>query len=196
MPAVLASRHVGWFLGQPDTRTLAERFVASSVPPGSTVLLQPTSVQLVQSRESLVESLTARLGDATMASRKFVLRLRLDPWPAPAYRLIYLGEGGLDADKIYAGYGAFAGGRAAAAFERLGVDYVVLKRYPVEDPATEPLRSALEAHGRRLARFSPYREDVPLDRQRAHPPFLHNTDTPIGHVLERPGPIVEVWTIR
>ena len=53
------------------------------------------------SREGLVEALEANLGDARAASTKFQIQLGLDPYPSPSYRVLYLGRGGLDADKLY-----------------------------------------------------------------------------------------------
>lgn len=196
LPGFRQSRTVGIFFNQVDTRTLAQRFVETRIPAGHTILIQPYSVQVAQSRASLVEALTARLGDPGRASVKFALRLGLDPWPTPAYRTLYLGDGGLDADKIYVGYGELAEGQAPEVFRRLGVDYVVLKRYPVEDPATGPLRTVLASQGQLLARFSPYRAGTSPALQLAAPPFLHNTDTPLSPVLERPGPIMEIWAVR
>jgi hypothetical protein len=46
-----------------------------------------------------------------------------------------------------------------------------------------------------LASFSPYRPGVGAERQAAVAPFLHNTDTRVDDVLERPGPIVEIWAV-
>jgi hypothetical protein len=196
VPGLRQSAAVGLFFNQADTRTIAQAFVESRLPAGSTVLVQPYSVPLTQSRESLVEALAAKLGDPGRASVKFALRLQVVPWPAPAFRTLYLGAGGLDADKIYVGYQEFAGGRAADVFDRLGVDYVILKRYPIDDPATLPLRSSLAVQGRLLFRTSPYRPGTSPDEQAMAPPFQHNTDTPIAPALERPGPIVEVWAVR
>ena len=71
---------------------------------------------LTPSRDGLVEALTRNLGSADTASTKFQLQLSQDPYPPPAYRLIYLGRGGLDAEKIYVDPArARAGGRAGAA---------------------------------------------------------------------------------
>ena len=52
----------------------------------------------MQSRDGLVEALRNHLGDESKASTKFQLQLGIAPWPAPAYRVIYLGTGGLDVD--------------------------------------------------------------------------------------------------
>ena len=71
------------------------------IPAGASILVQPYSVPLTPSRESLIEALTQNLGGADAASTKFQIQLGLDPYPAPAYRLIWLGRGGLDAEKIY-----------------------------------------------------------------------------------------------
>ncbi|MGE3840003.1 MAG: glycosyltransferase family 39 protein [Vicinamibacterales bacterium] len=195
VPAVTQGARIGSFFRQTDTRTLAQQFVEQTVQPGMTVLVQPYSVQLTQSREGLVEALTAHLGDSRRASTKFSLRLGLDPWPQPAYRTLFLGSGGLDADKIYTDYAAFAGERGPETLRLLDVDYVVLKRYPEDDMATAPLRATLERHGRLVQRFSPYRPDAAAGAAAAAP-YEHNTDTPLDVSLERPGPIMEIWAVR
>src|SRR5205085_345834 len=115
LPAEWHSRQIGVFFQQADTRTLAQAWIETHVPPGSTILVQPYSVALTQSRESLVEALTVHLGDPRRASTKFALRLALQPYPAPAYRTIYLGDGGLDVDKIYVSPRAFGAGAASSA---------------------------------------------------------------------------------
>ena len=202
LPAGWHSRQIGVFFTQADTRTLGQAWIEAHVPPGSTILVQPYSVALTQSRESLVEALTATLGDPRRASTKFAIRLGLQPYPAPAYRTIYLGDGGLDADKIYVSPGAFSGRtrlvRSANGLEpltRLGVQYVVLKRYNTEDPAAVPLRARLMAAAARVAVVSPYRAEASdADRARVAP-FLHNTDTPWHPALERPGPGLEIWKL-
>lgn len=191
--AVRASWHVGTFFGQDDTRTIAQRFIESHVPPGSSVLVQPYSVQLVQSKASLEEALRSTIGDPRLASTKFARRLALDPWPAPAYRTIYLGDGGLDADKIYVSYEAFGDG-TLGALRRLAIDYVVLKRY--DDPLTERVASALGREADRLAVFSPFEDDAARGHLRTVEPYLHNTHTSIHPALERPGPVMEIWRVK
>jgi len=206
LPAAWHSRQIGAFFTEADTRTIAQRWIEATVPPGSTILVQPYSVALTQSRESLVEALTATLGDPRRASTKFAIRLGLQPYPAPAYRTIYLGDGGLDADKIYVSPTAFTAGPASSGtpappgtalepLTRLGVQYVVLKRYNTEDPAAVPLRARLMAAAVRVAEVSPYRAEASdADRARVAP-FLHNTDTPWHPALERPGPGLEIWKL-
>jgi hypothetical protein len=201
LPAGWQSRQLGLFFSQTDTRTLGQAWIEQHVPPGSTILVQPYSVALTQSREGLVEALTATQGDPARASTKFALRLGLDPYPAPAYRTIFLGDGGLDADKIYVSPTAFTAPAASAGthglepLTRLGVQYVVLKRYNAEDPAAVPLRARLMASAERVAVLSPYRAEASdADRARVAP-FLHNTDTPWHPALQRPGPGLEIWKL-
>ncbi|MEO5822309.1 MAG: glycosyltransferase family 39 protein [Vicinamibacteraceae bacterium] len=200
LPAAWHSHQIGRFFSQADTRTLAQAWIETHVPPGSTVLVQPYSVVLTQSRESLTEALTATMGDPRRASTKFAIRLGLEPYPAPAYRTIYLGDGGLDADKIYVSPRAFTDGPAPTGsglepLTRLGVQYVVLKRYNAEDLAAVPLRARLMAVATRVAVVTPYRAEASdADRARVAP-FLHNTDTPWHPALERPGPGLEIWKL-
>jgi hypothetical protein len=189
------SHRIGTFFAQADTRALAQQWIEASIPAGSTVLVQPYSVALTQSREGLVEALTATLGDPRKASTKFAIRLGLNPYPAPAFRTIYLGDGGLDADKIYVSPTAFTDGVGLDPLTRLGVEYVVLKRYNTEDLAVAPLRARLAAAATRVATFSPYRAEVPEADRAGVAPFLHNTDTPWDPALERPGPGLDIWKL-
>jgi hypothetical protein len=142
----------------------------------------------------LVEALTRNLGGAEKASIKFQLQLSQDPYPSPAYRLIYLGRGGLDADKIYVDPAEVAAG--LDPLRRLGVAYAVVKRYNRPDPETLPFLTVLAREGRLLARFSPYRPELSDAEQARIDPFLHNTDARIDKALERPGPVVEIWQLE
>jgi hypothetical protein len=194
-PGAAGSIRSDLFFRQTDTRTLAREYIERHIPPGSTVVVQPYSVPLTPSREGLVEALSRNLGSAEAASTKFQLQLSLDPYPVPAYRLIYLGRGGLDAEKIYVDYRDLGGTAGLQALRRLGVAFVVVKRYNRSDPETTPFLAALEREGRRIAAFSPYRPGLPeTDRTRVDP-FLHNTDARIDGALERPGPPLEIWQI-
>jgi hypothetical protein len=194
VPGSLESVRSGRFFQQPDTRTIAERFIETHVPDGSTIAIQPYSVQLAPSRAGLVEALTRNVGSAEAASTRFKLQLAQSPYPSPAYRLIYLGSGGLDADKIYVEYSQLQNG--LEALRKLGVAYVVVKRYNTEDQATARFLSALIREGRQIAAFSPYRSGVTGAEQALVEPFLHNTDSTISDALERPGPPLEIWQIH
>jgi 4-amino-4-deoxy-L-arabinose transferase-like glycosyltransferase len=191
--ALAESLHVVRFFGQDDTRTLAARIVTSQVPDGATVLIQPQSVQVAQSRAGLQEALRARLGSLDNLPTRSRLRLAVSPWPQPSYRLLWLGDGGLDEDKLYVGY-AELGPDPVATLRARGVQYVVLKRYNVADPSVTPLANALARGARRVASVSPYRDDDP--HTLAAPPFLHNLDARIDRRLVRPGPIVDIFALE
>lgn len=195
-PGALASVESDLFLRQDDTRTLAQRFIEANVPQGSTILTQPYSSVLTPSREGLSEALTRNLGSVGAASAKFQLQLSLEPYPSPAYRLIYLGRGGLDAEKIYVDPSQLGGSAGLEELRRLGVAYILVKRYNRPDPETLPFLTALSREGRRIAAFSPYRPGVSEAEQARIDPFLHNTDARIDDALERPGPPLEIWQLN
>ena len=195
MPAAEASITADLFIRRDDTRTLAQRYIEQHIPPGSTVLTQPYSAVLTPSREGLVEALTRNLGSVDAASTKFQLQLSQDPYPSPAYRLIYLGRGGLDAEKLYVDP-ADLGAAGLEPLRRLGVTYVLIKRYNKPDPETLPFLAVLAREGRRIAQFSPYRPGLSDAEQARVDPFLHNTDARIDAALERPGPAVEIWQLE
>jgi hypothetical protein len=191
LPGLVFSLRLDLFFRQADTRTIAQQFIEKTVPPGATVLIQPYSVPLTQSRDSLIEALRAHGIDPQHAPTKFALRLALNPEPSPAYRTLYLGEGGLDQDKIYLGYQD-----VGPALDSAGVQYVVLKRYNASDPAVEPLLAQLTRDGRLLTAISPYGAEADAATRARVAPFLHNTDTPYDPALDRPGPGIEVWQLK
>jgi hypothetical protein len=193
MPLTRSVGLVGFF-SQEDTRTSAQHFIETTVPAGSTVLIQPYSVVLTQSRDSLEESLRARLGSLDRLSTRARLRLAVSPWPSPSYRLLWLGDGGLDEDKIYVSYGTL-GADPIGGLKARGVHYVVLKRFERDDPAVAPLSGALRSQARLMATISPYRDEIPADAPPVAP-FLHNTDAIVDPRLARPGPIVDVYRIE
>ena len=82
------------------------------------------------------------------------------------------------------------------ALRRLGVAFVVIKRYNKPDQELSPLLTALAREGRRIAAFSPYRPGVSEAEQAQIEPFLHNTDARIADALERPGPPLEIWQLH
>jgi hypothetical protein len=192
-PALRSSVAIDLFMRQDDTRTLAQRYIEANIPAGSTILIQPYSAVLTPSREGLIEALTRNLGSAEAASTKFQLQLSLDPYPSPAYRLLYLGRGGLDAEKIYVDPLGVASG--VQPLRRLGVTYVVVKRYNKPDPETLPFLTVLAREGKRLAEFSPYKPGTSDVEQTRIDPFLHNTDARIDNALARPGPPLEIWQL-
>ena len=190
-----ASLRTDLFIRRTDTRTLGLDWINQHAPDGASVLVQPYSVPLRPSRAGLVEALTANLGAPDNASVKFRRQLDLNPYPAPSYRTLYLGDGGLDADKIYVSPSAIRA-EGLAPLRALSVTYIVLKQYNVSDPSLRPLVEALQREGQLVARFSPYPGDLEWTRFVATAPFLHNSDARIAPILERPGPIIEIWTIH
>jgi hypothetical protein len=194
-PAVYQSLRTDLFIRQTDTRTIGLAFVEANVPPGSTIALQPYSTPLEPTRESLVAALDRNLGRNVDVPPKFRLQLSREPWPTPAYNLVYLGMG-LDPEKAYVDYRELGGDAALAALRRHDVAYVVVKRYNKSDPETLPFLTALAREGRRLATVQPYRPGTSETDAAAIEPFLHNTDTRIDAALERPGPVLEIWQIN
>jgi hypothetical protein len=189
------------FFGQDDTRMQARAYIERDVPANSTILVQPYSAPLNQSREALIEALTAKLGDPSRAPLKNQLQLAATPFPTPAYRVLYVGESGKtksapgDVDKIYISPRAITPDQGLGALRAAGVNYVVLTRYGATSPVFQPVEAALQREAHRVARLSPYRSD--LDPATAPvPPFRHNGNTWIHPLLERPGPVVEIWQIE
>jgi hypothetical protein len=195
VPGLLGTLRADVFIGQTDTRTLAREFVESRIPAGSSFLVQPYSVPLRRSRDAFVEALKSNLGSVERASIKFRMQLDAGPYDPPTYRMIFLGDGGEDPDKIYVSPRAFFGSVGLAPLRPFNIDYVVLKRYNVDDPAMQPLADALPGRAELVARFSPYRTDVPPEVRARVRPFLHNMAMRIDPALERPGPIVEIWRV-
>jgi hypothetical protein len=121
--------------------------------------------------------------------------LALSPYPEPSYRLVYLGDTGLDKDKIYVLPSEFTAAAGLEPLRRRGIDYVIVKKSNVPNPEIQGLEEALAREGRKLAEFTPYRAGTtPSDRARV-PPFLHNTAAVIHPELERPGPALEIWEV-
>jgi hypothetical protein len=196
IPSLAGSVRAGTFFRQSDTRELAETYIRQHFAPGTTLAIQPHSVVLTATRESLVEALSRSPGGAESASRKFQLQLSLDPYPSPGYRLVYLGRPGLDPDKVYVDYAGLGGTVGLAPLKAAGVAFVVVKRYNNPDPATLPFLAALAREARQVTAFSPYRPGTSAAEQARVEPFLHNTDTPIHGALERPGPMLEIWELN
>lgn len=203
-PGAMDSLRLDRLFQQTDTRTLGLEWIERHVPSGATVLIQPYSVPLTQSRDSLVEALTHHLGSTDRASTKFALRLALKDDGRPKYRTLFLGDGGLDVDKIYLSPQALGGDAGLARLRTAGVQFVVLKRYNAQDlrgaqgeaaDPTRPLHDILAAHGRLRADITPYGPDVAADVRARVAPFEHNTDTPYDAALARPGPGLEIWEL-
>jgi uncharacterized membrane protein len=175
------------FIRQTDTRTLALRYIEQHLPAGATILTQPYSVPLEPTAGVLDEAVSKSGREMPTKTR---LQLARQPYPSPAYRIIYLGRG-MDVDKLYLPYEELT----REALRRENVAFIVLKRYNDGAPATMSLLAALAGKGRRIAVFSPYSYAAGADGTPPAEPFLHNSDARITAALERPGPVVEIWQV-
>ena len=162
LPGLVDSIRADLFFRRADTRTLRPEASNARIPAGSSVLVQPYSAPLTSSREALVEALTQHVGSTAAASTKLQLQLSLDPYPAPAYRVIYLGRGGLDVDRLYVDPSDLGGEKEApgsypppaAWHSSSSSDTMSRIRSFV------PFVAALAREARRIAVFSPYRPGV------------------------------------
>ena len=109
------------------------------------MLVQPYSVKLTQSRAESPRGPRGQPGGPTRAIGKFALRLGLAPKPSPAYRTIFLGDGGLDADKVYVSP-RVSSPHPRRAWSRsidFGVQYMVLGTPRYRGLPVAPLRAAI-----------------------------------------------------
>jgi hypothetical protein len=185
--AGVESLKIDAFIRQADTRTLALDYIRTAIPSGATILTQPYLVPLEPTADVLREAVDR---SGREMPTKTSLQIARAPYPAPAYRLIYLGQG-MDTDKLYMPYE----GLSLGSLRRENVAFLVLKRYNDGAPATMSLLAALAGKGRRIAVFSPYSRSAGADGTPQAEPFLHNSDARITSALERPGPVVEIWQI-
>lgn len=187
---LLYSIAIDRFFSADDTRTIARRWIEQHVPTGSAIALPTGSVQLVQDRQMLERALVRNAGSVGRASRRFQSMLALDPYPAPAYALVYLGRGGLDQDKIFQDPDVLVRDQDLGQLRQAGVRYVVLKQFsPLE---SDPLRPLLAAQGRLVFRISPFNDRAGADSAAQLPDY----DVRPSLDVDRAGPIVEVWELR
>jgi hypothetical protein len=194
LPGLRLSIQSNLFFAQDDTRGVAKAFIEQVIPPETTILIQPQSAPVHMSRQALIDALRLHLGDESRASVKFQYQMAANPYPTPAYRLVFLGDGGQDVDRTYISLRDFEG--SLEPLREQGIEYVVMKRTNVPNPDTALIEQALERGATRMATFSPYRPGVPADVQAATAPYFHNTATRIVPELERPGPTVDIWKIQ
>jgi hypothetical protein len=171
-----------------DTRTLARRWIETHLPDGAGVAIEPYSVPLSPTRGRLEEALTRNVGAADRAGYRARVQLRREPYPAPSFRITFLGAGSRDEDKIYVDAAAVEPDQAIEGLRREGVEYVVLKRFsPAE---STPLRDRLARDARLLHLVSPFPNGGPADHVQ-----LPDYDIPPSTSVSRPGPILEIWQL-
>ena len=192
IPGLRSSVRVVEFFAQPDTRSLARGFIEREIPPGASVLMQPYSAPIHRSRESLVEALRANLGSEGHASIKFQLELAVDPPLQPAYRTIYYGDGGTDADKIYVLPQEFEETPGLSPLRDRKIGYVVLKRANTPNPETAALEAALAREAVRLRTFSPVPPGRSARRTGAHRTFPSQCERFAW--IQRSSGLAPLWT--
>lgn len=195
LPAGWSSHQLGRFFEQNDTRTLAQQWIEANVEAGATVLVQPYSVPLHRTRAALGEALERSFPSLQDVPPRFERELRFAGADSAAYRLIYLGDGGLDVDKIYVSPVAVEAADSLEPLRTLGVRWVVMKRYNEPNPSLASFDRALAREGRLITMFSPYHAESGQDGRTTVAPFEHNEDALRHPALERPGPVIELWRI-
>jgi hypothetical protein len=186
-PAMLAVL-MNHLMTQTDTRTLAREWIHTHVPAGAGIAVQPYSVPLTPDRDWLAEVVRRQTGTLANAGYRTRRQLARSPYPAPAYRLIHLGVGGLDEDKIFRDPAELIAPGGLDRLRRDEVSIVVLKRFVV--PEADPLRDRVRAEGRLLFRASPFRDGEEGVAQ------LPDYDIRPSLDVVRPGPIIEIWELR
>jgi len=170
-----------------DTRTTAKRWIAANVPDGAVVAVQPYSVPLETDRQWLAETIE-RQAPGTPPGARARGQLSRNPYPTPAYRLIVLGEGGLDRDKRFLPPRRVLEAQGLAALDAHGITHVVLKREDPERP--DALRDRIARDSTLLFRAWPY-----TTAEASVPPIQPDHDGRPTPASLQPGPIIEVWRL-
>jgi len=174
-------------MGQTDTRTLAMQWIESRVPAGAGVAVEPYSVQVPATRAQLLAALEAAGIKPEHAGRRSRTMLARNPYPAPAYRLYYIGERGMDEDKIYLAPASFARRAGWTGPSGVCLDAIVLKR--AAPRGDNPLSRLVARYARKTHEESPFVD--PADE--AGIGFLADFDVRPSSAVTRPGPVLEIW---
>ena len=184
-PLALSVRAV-YLLRQTDTRTLAREWMHAHVPAGAPVAVEPYSVQLRPTRERLVEALANAGLRPGQAGRRSAMLLARTPYPSPSYRLFYIGDRGMDEDKIYLPPEWFTRTEPGSREPGACVEWVVLKSAAPAGPS--PLAPFVARSGTLVHRETPFVEaGLPADG------WLPDTDVTPSLRVTRPGPLIEIW---
>lgn len=171
-----------------DTRTLARDWILEHGKVGGAVALQSYSVPLPQTRESLIESLTANRAEAEIPGRgKFSHLASIAESRTRGFRLYFIGRGD-EKDRIYFDYEALVSSHLAPLRAR-GVAFVALRHSPGAPARVEALFEEVRRQSDLAARFL-HSEEPSLH------PYLDNEDWPPLGALARKGPLVEVWSLE
>jgi hypothetical protein len=184
-PLALSARAV-YLLRQSDTRTLARDWIHRHVPDGASIAVEPYSVQLQPTRGRLIEALANAGLRPDQAGRRSKAMLARTPYPSPSYRLLYIGDGGMDEDKLYLPPEWFTERKTSTGAHTACVEWVVLKSAAPAGP--NPLAPLVAQSGVLVHRETPFVEPgLP-----AHG-WLPDTDVTPSLRVTRPGPVIEVW---
>lgn len=170
-----------------DTRTLAREWIAAHVEAETVVAVEPYSVPLEPTRDWLAETVATTRGSLDRAGYRVRTWLARSPYPAPAYRVFHIGDGGLDEDKRYMSVAQMSTREGRDALRARGPAYIVLKRFARRE--SNPLRDALAGHATLVHTVSPFASDAGELAQ------LPDYDIPPTRDVERPGPIIEIWRL-
>jgi hypothetical protein len=170
-----------------DTRTLAREWIAAHVEADTVLAVEPYSVPLEPTRDWLSETVATTRGSVDRAGYRVRTWLSRSPYPAPAYRVFYIGDGGLDEDKRYVSVADLSTRAGRDALGALSPAYVVLKRFARHEP--NALRDALAADASLVYTVSPFVSNAGELAQ------LPDYDIPPTRDVERPGPIIEIWRL-
>jgi hypothetical protein len=176
-------------VGRTDTRTLAMQWLESNAPAGSTVAIEPYSVQLQPTREQFTAALAAAGINPDRPGHRARMLLARSPYPSPAYRLLYIGDGGMDEDKIYVPPAAFEGTAPSVTTPAQCIDFIVLKS--AAPRGANPLTSAVASYARLVHREQPF-----ADGAGAMEGFLPDFDVKPSLAVTRPGPVIEIWRVN
>lgn len=171
-----------------DTRTIARDWLAANVPDGAGIAVEPYSVPLTPSRDWLADTLVSTRGSVERAGYRSRTLLGRNPYPMPAYRVLYIGEGGLDEDKRYVSATDLSSGSARARLREQGLQYVLIKRFTRAEP--NALRDAVAASATLVHTVSPFASSSGEQAQ------LPDYDIAPTNEVVRPGPVIEVWSLR
>ena len=173
-------------VAQTDTRTLAMRWIESHVTAGDGVAVEPYSVQLQTTREQLTVALQASGIQPNRIGRRSRTLLARSPYPSPAYRLFYIGERGMDEDKIYIPPEAFSRPFYDPTQAATCVDYIVLKSDAPR--GANPLSPIVARYATLVHTESPFAADASPDEG-----FMPDFDVKPSFGVERPGPTIDIW---
>ncbi|MEI6667374.1 MAG: glycosyltransferase family 39 protein [Acidobacteriota bacterium] len=178
-----------YLMAQTDTRTLASQWIEAHLPAGASVAVEPYSVQLETTREQLSAAMQAAGARRDRGGRRSHALLARTPYPSPAYRLFYVGDGGMDDDKIYLRPLAFSRAITEWPMEEPCIDYVALKS--AAPYGTNPLSPSVARYAQLAHTEDPFAPSV----ERATG-FLPDFDVTPSLAVQRPGPRIDVWQIR